>query len=142
MGLDGISVNQLRVTPEFNSAELNSSVNFNSDSNVKAVDGLSQGQRVDPDKRQQHEKNSQFDDTKKDGDFSDASGDDEISEETIKYDLSKSDKYCLKLDEKTDTILIIEKASEKIIQSIDAVQLSRFVNFLPNSTGAIVNKKY
>ena len=54
MGLDGISINQLRVTPELNSAELNSSVAINSNE-VKVVDGLSSGQRVDPDKEKERE---------------------------------------------------------------------------------------
>ena len=45
MGLDGISINQLRVTPENNSAELNNPARFSLEASHKVVDGLSQGQK-------------------------------------------------------------------------------------------------
>ena len=95
MGLDGISINQLR-TPENNSAELNSKVRFASNQEHKTVDGLSQGQKIDPD--QENEKN----DTELLKQFAQSSEEDnteeEIQEEVIKYDLSDSSKYTLKVD--------------------------------------------
>ena len=55
MGLDGISINQLRVTPENNSAESNRIARFEINNEHKVVDSLSQGQKVDPDKEQEKE---------------------------------------------------------------------------------------
>lgn len=139
MGLDGISINQLRITPENNSAELNSTTKFSLDMSHKVIDGLSQGQKVDPDQKNEHEKpqlNEQFS----------SSADEEIEEEeieeVIKYDLSKSDKYCLKVEEETNSILIIEKSSKSIVQKINAEKLSAFVNYLSNSNGSIINRKF
>ena len=43
MGLDGISLNQLRVTPENNSSELNKNVRMNANQEFKIVDGLELG---------------------------------------------------------------------------------------------------
>ena len=65
-----------------------------------------------------------------------------VVEETIKYDLSRSDKYCLELDEKNNVILIKEKSTNYIIQRLDPQELSRFVNFLSNSQGSLINRKF
>ena len=139
MGLDGISINQLR-TPENNSAELNSKVRFASNQEHKTVDGLSQGQKIDPD--QENEKN----DTELLKQFAQSSEEDnteeEIQEEVIKYDLSDSSKYTLKVDNEINRIYIVEKSSQKIVQQIDADELSHYVSFLSNSQGSIVNRKF
>ena len=39
-------------------------------------------------------------------------------------------------------ILIIEKSTNRIIQNIDADELSKLVLYLNNSCGSIVNKKF
>ena len=139
MGLDGISINQLR-TPENNSAELNSKVRFASNQEHKTVDGLSQGQKIDPD--QENEKN----DTELLKQFAQSSEEDnteeEIQEEVIKYDLSDSSKYTLKVDNEINRIYIVEKSSQKIVQQIDADELSHYVSFLSNSQVSIVNRKF
>ena len=142
MGLDGISVNQLRVTPEHNSSELNKVPKFSLDLS-RQVDGLSQGQKVDPDKEREKEKrelNKQYNSS---DDLQDDS-DDEIIEDTpvIKYDLSQSEKYSLRVDDDTNEILIIDKSSKTIVQTINAEELSHFVSFLSNSQGSIVNRKF
>ena len=139
MGLDGISINQLRITPENNSAELNSTAKFSLDTSHKVIDGLSQGQKVDPDQKNEHEKpqlSEQF------SSESEEEIEEEEIEEVIKYDLSKSDKYCLKVEEETNSILIIEKSSKSIVQKINAEKLSAFVNYLSNSNGSIINRKF
>lgn len=137
MGLDGISINQLRVTPDLNSAELNA-VNLNPANEVKAVDSLSNGQRVDPDKENEHANQGNLS-----GGAQDSENDDnELDEEIIKYDLSDSNKYLLKLDDVQNAILIIEKKTNKIIQTIDADELSKLVLFSKSSCGAIVNRKF
>lgn len=138
MGLDGISVNQLRITPENNSAELNNPARFNLDASHKVVDGLAQGQKVDPDKDNNHENPElleQFDeDTSEENE--------EFQEEIIKYDLSESSKYSLNLDEESNKILIIEKATKRKVQEIGADELSSYVGYLSNSQGSIVNRKF
>ena len=143
MGLDGISLNQLRVTPENNSSELNKNVRMNANQEFKIVDGLSTGQKIDPDRHNEHEKqqlkkNYNQDEDENDEDLEES----EVVEETIKYDLSRSDKYCLELDEKNNVILIKEKSTNYIIQRLDPQELSRFVNFLSNSQGSLINRKF
>jgi len=138
MGLDGISVNQLRITPEHNSAELNNVAKFSLENNHKVVDGLANGQKIDPDKEKEHENPElaeQFVDL-------DDETQEEIEEEIIKYDLSDSNKYLLKLDEESNNILIIEKSSSKVVQRINADELSSYVGFLSNSQGSMINRKF
>ena len=141
MGLDGISVNQLRVTPENNSSELNNQVKFSLNGDIKIVDGLSEGQKVDPDKEREKDNRSL-----QEGFTSEEQEEEQEEEQFIepveKYDLSQSDKYILKLDEKNNNILIVEKATKKIIQKIDADQLSQFVNYMSGPAGSIINRKF
>ncbi len=141
MGLDGISVNQLRITPEHNSSELNKVPKFSLD-NSRPVDGLSQGQKVDPDKEREKEKrelNRQYNSS----DEPQAEHDETVNETpVIKYDLSQNEKYLLKVDDATNEIMIIDKASQNVVQRISAEDLSHFVNYLSNSQGSIVNRKF
>lgn len=137
MGLDGISINQLRVTPEHNSAELNNPARFNLDVGHKVVDGLAQGQKVDPDKDKEHENPELLEQ------FTSAEEETEdVQEEAIKYDLSESSKYSLNLDEENNKIVIIEKATKRKVQEISADELSNYVGYLSNSQGSIVNRKF
>lgn len=139
MGLEGISVNQLRVTQENNSAELNSTSRFALENTHKVVDGLSQGQKVDPDKENEHggalseNYNS---------DSSDNDEENQEEEEVVKYDLSDSSKYILKVDEDSNNILIMEKSTSNVVQTISADELSRYVGFLSSAQGSIVNRKF
>lgn len=139
MGLDGISINQLRVTPENNSSELNNAARFSLNIEHKIVDGLSSGQKVDPDKENNQE-NPQLEEQYIDKDEEEQQ--EEEQEEIIKYDLSESNKYILKLDEETNNILIIEKATSNIVQRINADELSSYIGFLSNSQGSIINRKF
>ena len=141
MGLDGISINQLRITPENNSAELNNPVRFNVGSEHKIVDGLSNSQKVDPDKEKDHDDpelarhyDSDDEDSNKESDAN--------NEEIVKYNLSDSGNYILKLDENSNNMLIIEKSTSVVVQKIDADELSKYVGFLSNSQGSIVNRKF
>ena len=138
MGLDGISVNQLRVTPENNSSELNNQARFSLNNDSRIVDGLSEGQRVDPDKQQEKDRRS----LNKKFTSSEETEEDTQDEPVEKYDLSHSDKYVLKLDEEENNILIIEKATKKIVQTIDAEELSQFVNNMAGPVGSIINRKF
>ncbi len=143
MGLDGISINQLRVTQENNSAELNNQARFNLNNDSRAIDGLSQGHRIDPNQEKEKEKQEQK--KKSSDDENDTNQEDEDvidTVETIKYDLSKSDKYSLKIDNETNCIYIIDKATKEVVQSISAEQMSRLVGYLSNPQGSIISKRY
>lgn len=141
MGLDGISINQLRITPENNSAELNNPVRFNIGSEHKIVDGLSNSQKVDPDKEKDHDDPELA--RHYDSDDEDSNGESDANdEEIVKYNLSDSGNYILKLDENSNNILIIEKSTSVVVQKIDADELSKYVGFLSNSQGSIVNRKF
>ena len=138
MGLDGISINQLRVTPENNSAELNNPARFSLEASHKVVDGLSQGQKVDPDRENEHEDPELLDQ------FGGAEEEnqEDVQEEVIKYDLSESSRYFLNVDEENNKILILEKATKRVVQEIGADELSNYVGFLSSSQGSIVNRKF
>lgn len=139
MGLDGISINQLRTVQEFNSSELNNVNNLNSLQNVKVVDGLSEGQKVDPDKENgSDDYQGSFDGEKSDNDAQE----NDDSADVIKYDLSQTDKYVLKINDDTNDILIMEKETNTIVDKINAKELSKLVHYLANSQGAIVNRKF
>lgn len=149
MGLDGISINQLRSVVERNSNELNSNVNFSLNPEIRSVDGLSSGQRVDPDKQKEQEKQKKNKSFNKDNNetFEEEIDDthahfESIGNEIVKYDLSKSELYSLELDSESDEILIVDKHTKNIVQRISAGELSRFVNFLPNAQGTLVNRKF
>lgn len=141
MGLDGISVNQIRLAQESNSAELNNKTSFAPNKDTKAIDGLAHGQVIDPDKEREHDKNS-FSKNKNEDD-------EENNEENIdeavpvqKYDLSQTDKYTIKTDNSSDTISIIENKTGNVIQVLDSASLSKFVNYLSDAKGSIINRKY
>ena len=137
MGLDGISINQLRVTPEHNSSELNNVGRFNMGNEHKIVDGLSNGQKVDPDKEKDH------DDPELARQYNEENEEqEEFFEDVIKYDLSDSNRYMLELDENSNVILIVEKGTSKVVQQISADELSSYVGFLTNSQGSMINRKF
>ena len=140
MGLDGISINQLR-TPENNSAELNSKVKFSLNQEHKTVDGLSQGQKVDPDKDREKNDAKLAKQFSADEDIQEESQD-ETQEEIIKYDLSYNSRYILKVNDESNSILIIEKQTNLVVSQIDADELSQYVSFLSNSQGSMINRKF
>lgn len=140
MGLDGISINQLRVTQEHNSSELNSLNRVNPNQTHKVIDGLNEGQKIDPDREREKDNQNFFDDF--DTDEQNDDNKDEQPEVIIKYDLSESSKYQLKLDELTNTVQIVEISTNNVVQRISAEQLSDYVGFLSNSQGSLVNRKF
>lgn len=137
MGLDGISINQLKLMPDNNSAEANRISNLGQQNEHKIVHGLANGQKIDPDREQEKQQENDFD-------FGEDSDDEELQEEVeiVKYDLSDSGKYILKLDSESNNILITEKATSKVVQKINADELANYVGFLSNSQGSIVNRKF
>ncbi len=139
MGLDGISPIQLRQLPEVNSAELNSILKPNENLNTRMVDGLSKEQKVDPDK-ENHKQDSAGSNSKNNTEEDKNEEEEKFNESKI--DLSQTNKYELKLNESSNSIVIAEKATNKVIQVINADTLAVFVKNLAEGKGAIVNRKF
>lgn len=132
MGLDGISINQLRIQNSIDKSEILNSTRESVKKDEKSVSGLNQEQVINPDEGNQENKKEQ--DEKKEFE--------EEQEEIINFDLSDSSKYEIKLDETQNQLLIIEKQTGKILQVVNPEKLARFVGLLANSTGSIVNRKF
>jgi len=137
MGLDGISINQLRNTQELTKNETTSITRTDSES--KQVLAMNKGAKVDPDNENKNDPYS-TQDNQDETENKQEIDDNYLEEEVFKYDLSKSGKYMLSTDE-NDNILIIEKASNITVQKISADKLSKLVGFLSNSQGSIINRK-
>ncbi len=140
MGLDGISPIQLRQLPDANSAELNSILKSNGNLNTRMVDGLSKEQKVDPDK-ENHEQ-SFGDNDNFNNDNQEEKHEEEKKFNENKIDLSQTNKYELKLNENSNSIVIMEKQTNKVVQVINANSLAIFVKNLVEGKGAIVNRKF
>ncbi len=145
MGLDGISPIQLRQLNELNAAELNAIINPRQALNVRAVDGLSEGQKVDPDKEKNHEHAQAQEEAGEENNENDTLEQDEKENEkfnSYKIDLSQTNKYELKVNENSNSIVIVEKSTQKTVQVISADNLAIFVKNLVEAKGAIVNRKF
>ena len=144
MGLDGISSIQLRQLNELNAAELNAIINPHQ-SITRAIDGLSKGQKVDPDKEKKQEHAAEQEEFEDENNETDTLEQDERENEkfnSYKIDLSQTNKYELKVNENSDSIVIVEKSTQKTVQVISADNLSVFVKNLIEAKGAIVNRKF
>ena len=145
MGLDGISVNQLRMGSELNSNELN---NINPHTSPQFINGLSKGQRIDADDKnnQNHaqgeilEQEDENEDDK--NDENDGINKKTPAKDITKYDLSDTKKYALEIDDKTNTVSIKEKSSQTVIQTFDIQTLSNLTKYLKNYCGVLINRKY
>ena len=145
MGLDGISVNQLRMGSELNSNELN---NINPQTSPQFINGLSKGQRIDADDKnnQNHaqgeilEQEDENEDDK--NDENDGINKKTPAKDITKYDLSDTKKYALEIDDKTNTVSIKEKSSQTVIQTFDIQTLSNLTKYLKNYCGVLINRKY
>ena len=145
MGLDGISVNQLRMGSELNSNELN---NINPQTSPQFINGLSKGQRIDADDKN-NQNHTQGEILEQEDENEDDKNDenDGINKKTppkdiTKYDLSDTKKYTLEIDDKTNTVSIKEKSSQSIIQTFDTQTLSSLTKYLKNYCGVLINRKY
>ncbi len=145
MGLDGISPIQIRQFNEPNAAELNAVLNPKQ-SLSRAVDGLSEGQKVDPDKERNNQQNNQESDfnNEEDEEFDTAEQDEKENEKfnSYKLNLSQTNKYELKVNENSNSIVIVEKATQRTVQVINADNLAIFVRNLVEGKGALVNRKF
>ena len=63
-------------------------------------------------------------------------------EEILKYDLSDSEKYMLKVDSSTNNILIVKKDTNEVLQVFSADILQHLMGNLMQGNGVLVNRKY
>ena len=131
MGLDGISVNQLRLNTEVNS------INPINVVQNRKIDGLSQGKKVDPDA--ENHQNQEMEEDEENQNTEDKQSD---IEEILKYDLSDSEKYMLKVDSLTNNILIVKKDTNEVLQVFSADILQHLMGNLMQGNGGLVNRKY
>ncbi len=131
MGLDGISVNQLRLNTEVNS------INPINVVQNRKIDGLSQGKKVDPDA--DNHQNQEMEEDEENQNTEEKQSD---IEEILKYDLSDSEKYMLKVDSSTNNILIVKKDTNEVLQVFSADILQHLMGNLMQGNGVLVNRKY
>ena len=142
MGLDGISVNQLRVTPENTSKEnaINSDFLVNRNSGSRSVNSLDKKSAIDTDDKE----NTSFfgGDTSGETEENDEDNVEENSSVEIeKIDLSNKELYEIKVDENTNSLTIYNKKEQKPVGEITPVELSSLVDNLKNPGGILVNKR-
>lgn len=140
MGLDGISVNQLRITQENTSKEntLNSQMLANIGSSSRSVNSLDKKGAIDTDDKENTsffggESSSEEEEEQK-----------ENSEEKLdfpKIDLSNKDVYEIRIDENNSSLSIYNKQENKMIQEITPGGLSSLVDNLKNPGGILINKR-
>ena len=141
MGLDGISVNQLRITPENTSKEnaINSDFKARLGEGSRSVNSLDKKSAIDTDDK---ENTSFFG-----GDSSSSSEEDENAQEEKeiaeyeKIDLTNKDIYEIKPDENRNSLVIYNKQQGVVVQEITPNKLSVFVDNLKNPAGILVNKR-
>lgn len=140
MGLDGISVNQLRITPDNTSKEnaINADFKARMGESSRSVNSLDKKSAIDTDDK---ENTSFFG-----GESSSNDEEENLEEETqnIEYekiDLTNKDIYEIKPDENTNSLVIYNKQQGVVVQEITPNQLSILVDSLKNPSGILVNKR-
>ena len=140
MGLDGISVNQLRITPDNTSKEnaINADFKARMGESSRSVNSLDKKNAIDTDDK---ENTSFFG-----GESSSNDEEENLEEETqnIEYekiDLTNKDIYEIKPDENTNSLVIYNKQQGVVVQEITPNQLSILVDSLKNPSGILVNKR-
>ncbi len=140
MGLDGISVNQLRITPENTSKENAINADLQAKRNIgdRSVNSLDKKSAIDTDDK---ENTSFFG-----GESSSEEDEEEKNEEvdTVKYekiDLSNKELYEIRTDENSNSLAIYNKQQGTIVQQITPNELSTLVDNLKNPGGILVNKR-
>ena len=142
MGLDGISVNQIRITPENTSREnaINSDFLVNRNSDSKSVNSLDKKSAIDTDDKE----NTSFfggDSSGATEENEEETDDNNPSVEIEKIDLSNKELYEIKVDEDTNSLTIYNKKEQKPVGEITPVELSSLVDNLKNPGGILVNKR-
>ena len=140
MGLDGISVNQLRITPENTSREnaINADMLVNHNNGSRSVNSLDKKGAIDTDDKE----NTSFfgAGSSYDGE-DDTETEEKPQEEYEKIDLSDKELYEIRVDENTNSLTIYNKKECKTVQEITPDKLSTLVHNLRNPGGILVNKR-
>lgn len=140
MGLDGISVNQLRITQENTSREnaINADLKATRELASKTVDSLDKKSAIDTDDKE----NTSFFGGESSADEEQEENNDELPiEEHEKIDLTNKDLYEIKPDENTNSLVIYNKEQNVVVQQISPNELSTLVDSLKNPSGILVNKR-
>ena len=141
MGLDGISVNQLRITPENTSKEnaINADFRAKMGEGSRSVNSLDKKSAIDTDDKE----NTSFFGGESSSSDEEENQEDEMEDivEYEKIDLTNKDLYEIKPDEITNSLVIYNKQQGVIVQEISPNQLSTLVDSLKNPSGILVNKR-
>ena len=140
MGLDGISVNQIRITQENTSKEnaILADMTAKGGGSSRSINSLDKKGAVDTDDK---ENTSFF--AKSDSSEEEQEEANEFGEvvEYEKFDLSNKDDFEIKIEDETNSVVIYNKKNEKIVQKITPQGLSELIGALEHPSGAMVNKK-
>lgn len=141
MGLDGISVNQLRMTPENTSKEnaINADMLANKGMGLRSVNSLDKKGAIDTDDKE----NTSFfgGDSSSNEENEEENPDGQDSLDFEKIDLLNKELYEIKVDENSNSLTIYNKQSDMIVQEISPLELSTLVDNLKNPGGILVNKR-
>ena len=141
MGLDGISVNQLRITPDNTSKEnaINADFRAKMGEGSRSVNSLDKKSAIDTDDKE----NTSFFGGESSSSDEEKNQEDEMEDivEYEKIDLTNKDLYEIKPDEITNSLVIYNKQQGVIVQVISPNQLSTLVDSLKNPSGILVNKR-
>lgn len=141
MGLDGISVNQLRITPDNTSKEnaINADFRAKMGEGSRSVNSLDKKSAIDTDDKE----NTSFFGGESSSSDEEKNQEDEMEDivEYEKIDLTNKDLYEIKPDEITNSLVIYNKQQGVIVQEISPNQLSTLVDSLKNPSGILVNKR-
>ena len=140
MGLDGISVNQLRITPDNTSKEnaINADFKARMGESSRSVNSLDKKNAIDTDDK---EDASFFGSESSSNDEEENFEDETQNIEHEKIDLTNKDIYEIKPDENTNSLVIYNKQQGVVVQEITPNQLSILVDSLKNPSGILVNKR-
>ena len=140
MGLDGISVNQLRITPDNTSKEnaINADFKARMGESSRSVNSLDKKNAIDTDDK---ENTSFFGGESSSNDEKENPEEETQNIEYEKIDLTNKDIYEIKPDENTNSLVIYNKQQGVVVQEITPNQLSILVDSLKNPSGILVNKR-
>ncbi len=139
MGIDGISANQLRITPDNNSRE-SSNIAFNiaNQEADKSINALDKKGSIDTDDKE----NTSFSAKASGGEEEEEQKESVDENETQEpLDLTNKELYEIKVDENSNSLTIYNKEHQKVVQEINPKELSILVDNLKNPSGIIVNKR-
>lgn len=140
MGLDGISVNSLRMVKENTSKEnaINADMSAKLQDGNRSINSLDKKGAIDTDDK---ENTSFFGGSSKDDEQDSEEQPADETQEVLKADFSNSEIYQINVEENSNSITIYNKQNDTLVQKISPVELSTLVDNLKNPGGIFVNKR-